>query len=400
MLDAVVIGCGGVGSFALRALARETKNILGVERFALNHSKGSSHGQSRIYRRAYFEDPNYVPWIDYSLDQFSELEALSGLSLKKECGMLLAQEDDGGYLRTSLQSAKEHNIPVETLDANQLRQRFPQFRFLSEDMMGIYEPGAGVLRPERTMKAAIDEAMSNGAKILENTQVQSIKEVKDIGSTYVEVIVKYSNGEIGRIEAKYALIAAGAWASELIPSYASHLTVTRQLQCWVNITDTQESNSYKIGQMPAFVIVSPGWPQPLYGLPADDGCDGDVYKSCIKVGVHERPVIINPNQNSSHVTIDEVDEMKQAMYTGLNQELCSLPYQKVQPCLYTMTKDSDYLIGAPQEFTNVCTVSGLSGHGFKMIPALGQMLADFALERGSLEERWNTSFCSPRRFGV
>ena len=88
MLDAVVIGCGGVGSFALRALARETKNILGIERFALNHAKGSSHGQSRIYRRAYFEHPNYVPWVDFSIQEFKKLENDNQVPILIESGVL------------------------------------------------------------------------------------------------------------------------------------------------------------------------------------------------------------------------------------------------------------------------------------------------------------------------
>jgi sarcosine oxidase len=399
MLDAVVIGIGGVGSFALRALVKESKNnVLGIERYALNHAKGSSHGQSRIYRRAYFENTNYVPWIEYSLDQFEKLEASSGLSLKQECGMLLAQEDHGGYLKTSLQSASEYNVPVETLTVGEMRERFPQFRFMSQEMMGVFEPGAGVLRPERIIKAATDEAKSMGAEIWENKQIQSMKEIKDGGSTYVELIVKHSNGETELIQTRSALVAAGAWTSELIPSYAPHLTVTRQLQCWMNIANLDNLSSYRIGEMPAFVIVTPGWPKPLYGLPADEGCDGDAYKSCVKVGVHERPIIVNPNDNPSTVLGEELDEMKQAMQTGLNQELCDLPIQQAEPCLYTMTEDTNYMIGVPQEFTNVCAVAGLSGHGFKMIPALGQMLADFALERDLAH--WKTDFCSPRRFGV
>ena len=93
MYDAVVVGLGGVGSFALRALSKGKSGgrFLGVERFSRGHVRGSSHGKTRIYRRAYFEHPNYVPWIEYSLSVFRELEQAMNVSIMQQCGTLLMQ---------------------------------------------------------------------------------------------------------------------------------------------------------------------------------------------------------------------------------------------------------------------------------------------------------------------
>ena len=76
----------------------------------------------------------------------------------------------------------------------------------------------------------------------------------------------------------------------------------------------------------------------------------------------------------------------------------------VEPCMYTVTPDENFLIGTPDD--GVChheavfAVGGLSGHGFKMVPALGQMLADFALGRHNVVDHWGASFCSPTRFAT
>jgi sarcosine oxidase len=71
-------------------------------------------------------------------------------------------------------------------------------------------------------------------------------------------------------------------------------------------------------------------------------------------------------------------------------------FAEAVPCLYTMTPDKNYLIGSP--IPGVFCVAGLSGHGFKMTPALGQMMADYAL--GFDLKGWHLDFCSPSRFGL
>ena len=87
--DLIVIGAGAVGSAALRAASEAGARVLGLERFAPAHRRGSSHGLSRIYRHAYFEHPDYVPLLRHSSARFASLERESGTSLRHRCGMLL-----------------------------------------------------------------------------------------------------------------------------------------------------------------------------------------------------------------------------------------------------------------------------------------------------------------------
>ena len=392
-----MIGLGGVGSFALRSLSKETKHVLGIERFVRGHSKGSSHGQSRIYRKAYFESPKYVPWIEYSLDQFQILEKEMDVSLMKECGMILVQKDNGHYLEVCRQSAKLHNITTETLRVDALRQRFPHFNY-TEDMIGILEPGGGLLRPERTICSALKQAEQQGATIWEGCRVTSLVEVSNGLSGHVELIVKHPSGEDEQVFARSALVGAGSWGSELIPSFRPHLKVLRQIQSWIDVSTLENPEIYKAGNMPGFVLVSPWWPLPLYGLPVDDQCDGEVYRQSIKFGVHERQEVVQPSNNPSSVSREELDEIRIAAKAGLNSEVCSLPITGAAPCLYTMTKDRDFIIGVPKGYQRTFAVLGLSGHGFKMVPALGQMMADFALRRPL--DSWQKEFCSPSRFNV
>ena len=72
--DVVVVGTGGVGSAALFHLARRGARVLGIDRFTGPHDRGSSHGQTRIIRQAYFEHPDYVPLLKLAYEGWNELE--------------------------------------------------------------------------------------------------------------------------------------------------------------------------------------------------------------------------------------------------------------------------------------------------------------------------------------
>jgi glycine/D-amino acid oxidase-like deaminating enzyme len=58
-VDVVIIGAGLAGSATAWALARRGRSAVVLEAFQPGHRRGSSHGSSRIFRRAYL-DPFYV----------------------------------------------------------------------------------------------------------------------------------------------------------------------------------------------------------------------------------------------------------------------------------------------------------------------------------------------------
>ena len=63
-----------MGSAAAYHLAARGERVLGLERYTPAHDKGSSHGQSRIIRQAYFEDPAYVPLLPRAYELWKRLE--------------------------------------------------------------------------------------------------------------------------------------------------------------------------------------------------------------------------------------------------------------------------------------------------------------------------------------
>jgi len=406
MFDAIVVGLGGVGSFALRALSKEKSgSFLGVEKFIHGHSKGSSHGLTRIYRRAYFENIKYVPWIEYSLGQFHQMQVKHHSPLLQECGTLLMSPKGQGekdllppLLKSAMASALEHSISVHLMETEELRNSYPQFNYsgIHESLMGLLEPGGGILRPELILSAAIEEARNSDASvsIRDNTFVEGFELVEGntSQSDYIVVRLKTADDQVDDVQTRCLLISAGAWTaqSHLVPEWSRYLRVTRQLQGWFNCE--LEHDQFSLEQMSPWVLDTPCWPKPLYGVPVDTHYN----TRHLKFGVHGRDEAV-PNPSFAHPTLTQKEE--QELYTAAD---CVLKFNKQArlaascPCLYTMTPDLDYIIGSPRESSTLFAVAGLSGHGFKMVPALGQMMADFALGKGI--DKWNASFCSPKRF--
>src|SRR6476660_5547077 len=86
--DVIVVGAGGMGSAAAFELARRGRSVLALEQFPLVHDRGSSHGHTRIIRRAYYEHPNYVPLVRRAFERWYDLEQLAEAKLLTECECL------------------------------------------------------------------------------------------------------------------------------------------------------------------------------------------------------------------------------------------------------------------------------------------------------------------------
>ncbi|GKY92365.1 hypothetical protein MPSEU_000207400 [Mayamaea pseudoterrestris] len=407
--DAVVIGLGAVGSFALRALSKTPGRWLGIERFSLGaHARGSSHGMTRIYRRAYFEHPHYVPWIEFSLNAFRELQDLDQeTELMHECGMLLmapkgsaCRTDLPPLLAASAHAAAKHDIPVNFLENEELATKFPQFRS-EHDMVGLLEPNAGILRPERVIQAAQADAQLSGyAAMIGNTAVTNMRKRSD-GKMAIRVqpfscdVTGGEPEEEREIVADTILVSAGAWTSQLLPQWAPYLTVTRQIQAWIDTS--QHEKAYSLEKMPAWFMETPDWQIPIYGTPADT--TAGTMKHWIKVGTHcNAEQISDPSTHSLEVTRDEYAQLQHTTMLGLHSVAWTghaVPhFVATEPCLYTMTPDGHFLVASPS--SGIFGVSACCGHGFKMAPALGAMMADFALGKDMLQ--WRLDFCNPERF--
>ncbi|MCK6506748.1 N-methyl-L-tryptophan oxidase [Myxococcota bacterium] len=354
--DVLVLGLGAVGAQALLALSRRGVHAVGLEPHGRAHDRGSSHGHTRITRHAYFEHPDYVPLLRAATAGFQRLQAETGAPLLHPCGVLLLGGPGSTVLAASAEAAARHGVPVEHLDADALRRRFPAFA-VEGDTRGLLEPGAGFVRPEAATAAALQRAEALGAVIHDAEGGQSWEEEGD------GVCVQT---RAGAWRARALVIAAGAWTAGLVPDLARHLRVTRQVQGWVHArTDP--------GPLPCWLVDRPG-ERHLYGIPADPLAGDGRYK----IAVHG---------SDGQTTADGLDR------TVHPQELAALaaardrwvpglrgPVASGATCMYTVTPDAHFVVDRAPGHARTFVAAGLSGHGFKLAPALGQALCDLALD--------------------
>jgi sarcosine oxidase len=144
--DAIVIGLGIHGSSALAHLAESFSDdgkLLGIEQYGPGtHAFGSSHGKSRIIRKAYFEDPSYVPLLSRAFQLWRELETEIDQELLIQCGGLMIGDPDSEVIRGTLHSVETHQLPHVVLSAEDIRNRYPAFNVSNSDV-GILEHEAG-----------------------------------------------------------------------------------------------------------------------------------------------------------------------------------------------------------------------------------------------------------------
>lgn len=384
-LDLIVIGAGAVGSAALRAAAEAGARVLGLEQHTPANLQGSSHGHSRIFRHAYFEHPDYVPLLRHATARFESLERESAARLLHRCGMLLMGRHDSAVVHGSMDSARRWKLPLDALDAATLRTRFPWFA-VTDGSMGAFEANAGIVRPEATVRAAVDVAMARGAKLRTARRVYEFVE----DSTGVSIVT-----DAGTERAAAAIIAAGPWATRLMPELGPLLRVTRQVQAWV-----APKHGTDAATMPCWLYDrGPGLPA-IYGLAPDPSApgspDGSPSPSAHpKVAFHGSDIVVDPDRGAAPVTAADTDAIL-AGYRGVAPALAGRVVGSAT-CLYTMSPDEHCILGARPGCRRTFFAAGLSGHGFKLAPALGDALVDLAL-RGRTE--LPVGFLSPDRFAA
>ena len=354
--DVAVIGLGAMGSAALYQLARRGKRVIGIERATPGHEGGSSHGESRIIRMAYFEHPSYVPLVRRAYEGWRDLERASGRQILTTTGILEAGTPGAAIVEGSLASSLLHGIPHQRLSARQISSRFPAFT-LPDAWDGVFQPDAGILRPELAIELMVAMAADLGAVVLANTCVRSL-EPKGQG---VRLITE--DGQV--IEAAAAIVAAGPWIAELAPQLKPHLTLTRQVMAWF---DPVLPELTRPGRFPVFLLQTET--DAIYGMPDFAGTG---VKAASHLPGRELPSADHGQQDSEPADVLPVREALERYIPA-----AAGPVIRTRSCIYTHSPDEDFIVDQLPGHPNIVVVSACSGHGFKFASVLGEALADLA----------------------
>ena len=368
--DVLVVGLGAAGAATTYQLAAAGARVVGLDAFAPGHDKGSSHGASRITRQAIGEGKAYVPLALRAHDLWRDMEARTGDSLMITCGaLMLGRMTDGGahagkpdFLRRTIEVAQDFAIEHQVLTPEDTRRRFPMFQ-PDEDETVYFEPGAGLLRPERCIAAQLSLAEGLGADI------RFGEAVLDIDQTGAGVRVTTDQGfhEAGQV-----VVAAGPWVGRLIGgTLAERLTLQRQVMHWFA---PEDPSFLSPDRCPVFIWMhgrtTESW---FYGFPQIPGEAG------VKVA-EERfgAPLARPEDQTQVIAPGAAEQVWRDHVAGRLAGVGPRPLAS-KACLYTMAPDGRFLIDRDPDRDRVIFISACSGHGFKHSAAIGEAVTQMAL---------------------
>ena len=376
VLDAecAVIGLGAMGSHALWRLASRGVDVVGFEQFQPGHVFGSTHGKTRLFRTLCLEHPGLVPMARRSLELWRELEAQTGETIVSLCGLLNMGTVDSSVVRGVRAAADVHGQQVRTLSAAEIRKEFPQHGNVRDDDVAIFDPIAGVARPEVAVLAATNAAVQAGARVLSHTGVLDVRLVD--GGVRIRTAAR-------DFLVAQAIVTPGPWLSHLLPQLP--MLPTRTPLTW--FTPRQNPAAFSVETFPAF-IRDLGNGDRIWGHGSDDDHG-------VKVGPEDDPRyrLVDPDVVDRSISVEDY-----ALVSRLVAE--NLPDLDPQPsgvaaCMVTRTPDHQFLVGRPHGDPRLLLGGGDSGHAFKHAPGLGEVLAQLACGE---EPFTDIGYMDPNRF--
>jgi len=360
--DAIVLGLGGVGSAAAYHLALAGHKVLGLDQFSPPHQRGSSHGETRIIRKAYFEHESYVPLLCRAYELWHDLEQQVGRRLLHLTGLIEIGPENGTIIPGIRNSAARFELPIEEMTMRDAIRRYPSIRG-NDSWRVIIEKDAGYLLVEACVDAHLKLAQQLGATMTMN---QSVIDWQPSGSG---VVVRTRDTEY---HAGHLVVAAGPWAGRVLKQYGTSLTVLRKHLYWY---ETDSSDYLETNGFPCFFYETPmGY---FYGFPERDSHG-------LKLAQHSGGEAVLDEIDGKHF-VDAVDQQSVESFLQAYLPQVSHRMTRTVGCYYTMTPDEHFIVDSLPNHPQVVVVAGLSGHGFKFTSVLGEIAASMTANSANQE---------------
>jgi sarcosine oxidase len=376
----VVIGLGIVGSASLWRLSCSEGDVLGVDSGAPINPSGSSHGASRIFRRAYWEGSSYLPLLSLSDKLWHELNKTCSRHLIFHTGGLFIGPVAMGVVPKSVAVAQQGNINHALLSAERTAESFPVFHVL-EGMESVYESGAYTIAADDSKLHMVNLAVRNGAEARFGTSVAGILK------TSQGLAVQLDGGQV--VYTERVILATGAAIGTTLINDLVGLLQPKSVPVYWFKTKSKGDFEFLRG-FPAFLYqLQDG--RLLYGTP-----EVGTEEPGVKIGFHnyqqskfDAGTHLQPVKESD---VEQISACVEQIFPGLD----SIPYAS-KKCIYTMSQDEAFILGESVDLPGVFYVSACSGHGFKFATGLGDVLARAALN-GFLSDEVSMFYAS--RFSV
>jgi sarcosine oxidase len=320
--EVAVVGAGIMGLATAQTLARDGRDVVVYEQFRRGHTRGSSHGRSRIVRLSYPQ----VEWVrlaQKAMTRWRHLEAETGEEILQLHGLLELDV-------SSRDALDECGVPWQLLSPEEVSRRFP----VVAPGEAVFQPDAGFIRADRA-----NEALARGLRIVEETRVESLEDV----------------------DAEVVVVTAGAWAKALLAGAGIELPVvpTRETVAYFQLESRLPVPSVVEFKDATYEHGLYALPDPQYGL---------------KAGWHRSGAPAEPDDDGAPdpAVLERVAEWVGARFPGAGARPAA-----AETCLYTNAPGERFLL---ERHGRIVVGSACSGHGFKFAPLVGERLAALVAE--------------------
>lgn len=361
MADAVVIGGGVMGTSIAFRLAERGLKVTLVERCFL---AGGTTGKSSAVIRQHYSNELTARMALHSLRIFQNFaEAVGG-----ECGyvrtgfILLAHESDRGGLEANVAMQRKVGIDAEVLDAQALREVASSMAEIDQ-VSAAYEPEGGYADPTGTVQSFAAAARRHGAEILLDTEVRSIRMAAGR--------VRRVHTSAGEIACAAVVNAAGPWAGRLMRDLGIDLPIQ---PCRAQIA----LFSPPPDERPAPFVFG-DFPNKTYFRPETGGMT--LLGSVDPAEAEDRA---DPDHHNERVDFEFILEAG----AGLARRFPCMERSQSRggySGIYDVTPDWHPILDEVPPGSGLFIAAGHSGHGFKLAPAVGSMMADLMLGERRVE---------------
>lgn len=286
--------------------------------------------------------------------------------LLRVTGALWMFERDDPFVGISAAALRRHGLALHSLSVADAQRRYPQIDFTGISS-ALFEPEAGYLFARRACEHVVNVFIAEGGDYVPSASAAPV--VLDGPARSIRL------ADGSDIVADAFVFACGPWLGSLFPDVVAGLvSATRQEVYYFRIPSALGAGPLALdvrfsdARLPVWLEFGDRF---IYGIPgpADSG---------FKVADDTPGPPIDPTNDRRTPTESGIREMSGFLARRF-PDLAGAPLQRAEVCQYESTPDAHFIIDRHPRATNVWFVGGGSGHGFKMGPAIGEIVASLVL---------------------
>jgi glycine/D-amino acid oxidase-like deaminating enzyme len=353
-----VFGAGAFGGWTALELARRGARVTLIDAWGPGNVRASSGGETRVIRATYGTRTIYTEMAARALDLWRAHDARWQRSFFRRTGALWLFGRDDAFGRASADALRARGMAIDELTPAQASRRFPQVSFDGIASV-LFEPEAGYLLARRACEHVVERLVAEGAEYRPGAAATPVR-LDGAPRT-----VALQDGQ--RVEADRFVFACGPWLGSLFPDVVGpRVTATRQEVYYFGTPPGDER--FSEDRLPVWVDFRD---RLVYGIP------GNANRG-FKVADDTPGPAFDPTTGDRDVGDAGIAAARRFLAERF-PALAGAPLVGSEVCQYEATPDSHFIIDRHPAAPNVWIAGGGSGHGYKMGPAIGELVAGLVL---------------------